>query len=132
MDDRDNDKATTGFLRRRVATWQVVLLIAIAGLVTTIVQSAERRPVKIPVSAEPYIWSATCPEADYKRHEPIPSGCARTEYRIADPQDYPIRSYGYKNLTYYRVGNDIDEIVCDGFGETDPCHVGRYLKNAYK
>jgi hypothetical protein len=35
------------------------------------------------------------------------------------------------DFTYYRVGDDVLEIIRDGFPHTDECHVGHLLRSAF-
>lgn len=116
----------------RFGLWQRMAVIAAVALVFWMVQELNRHPVQIPVKAAPYLWTEACPEAEYKRYDHIPGGCAREEYLIPNPQDYPIRYYGLgRELSYYRVGNQIVDIICPGPAQDSQCEVHHVLTDAF-
>jgi hypothetical protein len=107
--------------------WRGFSILLLPFLIWEVIY-ASRPTIKAPVQAPPYVWSADCPEADYKQFNAIPSGCARSEYEVRNWRDYPHISNSARHLAFYRVGNDIDEIVC-GWSR---CQVNRTLRHAFK
>jgi hypothetical protein len=107
-------------------------VIAAVALAFLMFQALTRNPVKVPVKAAPYVWTEACPEAEYKRDDQIPGGCAREEYRIADPEDYPIQGGSlHRSFPYYRVGNEIVDLICPSWGPDQQCVVHHFVKNAF-
>jgi len=107
--------------------WRGMLVFGLPALIWIFVDASQPR-IKVPVQAPPYTWSADCPEAEYKEDDTIPAGCKRDEYEIQNWRDYPTIAFAPRHQTFYRVGNDIDEIVCG----TSRCQVNQTLRNAFK
>lgn len=88
-------------------------------------------PVKIPVKADPYVWSDACPEAEYRDRDPIPAGCQRQEYYVSNPESYPIPFVNTeKAFPFYRIGNEIVSIECRAWKPSE-CIVWHSLPNAF-
>jgi hypothetical protein len=114
-------------ISRRKVGWGGMLVLLLPCLIWAVIDASRER-LKIPVEAPPYAWSAECPEAEYKKDDSIPAGCARSEYEIQNYRDYPEIGFAPRHRPFYRVGNDIDEIVCGW----STCQVNRTLRNAFK
>jgi hypothetical protein len=113
--------------------WTGVFLIIAVVAVPLIFPSTflSMHPVKTPVKAESYVWSAACPQAEYNDRDAIPVGCQREEYRITNPEDYPIEFVDTeKAFPFYRVGNEIVSIQCKAWKPSE-CIVWHSLPNAF-
>jgi len=116
---------------KNTGCWTALVLIFAVFAATFMYPSIFSPPhsITIPVKAESYVWSNGCESAPYKLHDRIPAGCEQDQYRISNPQDYPIDDVNYHFAPYYRVGDDIISISCHGF--SNECYVQHILKDAF-
>ena len=117
----------------KTPSFNLSLLLVLIGCFIAAIAAGQLRPTPINphIKALPFVWPVGCERKDYYEKDRIAYACLSSDYQILNWSEYHWSEF--KNVRYYRVGNDALSASCGGWVQTNKYCTVNYgiIKNAF-